>query len=160
MSEPVEILIKRMTAIVRGRESAKGFHFFCQIGDKSWDKGVTTLQISGTGWTLLSRHAINDEGEEIEDMLFSVYLSARDVRALVRILLDHPFWEFDTSRWERKGEETNIHLRVADTGKAFAWGAQYWSSELDRQPRVRALMSTINLIVKTVSEGQITILGL
>lgn len=158
MSEPIEVLIKRLTSIVRGRETAKGFHFFCQFGGKDWDEGVVTLQMSGTGWTLLSHRIFDEHGEEQDSTLYSVYLSARDMRAFVRILMEQPFWEFDTSRWEREGEETNIHIRLADTGKAFAWGVQFWSGEMERQPSVSELMNTINLIIKTVSDDELSLI--
>ena len=81
-SEPVEVLQKRLMAIARGRESARGFHFFCQVGSAEWKNGVTTLQISGTGWTLVGHRPHGDvEGNE---QLYSVYISARDLRAFVR----------------------------------------------------------------------------
>lgn len=152
-SEPVEVLLKRLTAIARGRESAKGLHFFCQVGDADWKHGVTTVQISGTGWTLVGHKNPNED--EDKDQLFSVYISARDLRAFVRTLLEHPFWDLDTSRWEREGEETNIHLRIADTGKCFAWDVQLWTGERKRQRQLGELLRVLNVIIKTIGEGQI-----
>ncbi len=154
MSEPIEVLLKRLTAIKNAREGAKGFHFFCQIGSEDWPEGTLTLQISGTGWVLLS-HRPQGQLDDAEDEIYSVYLATRDVRAFVRVLMEQPFWEFDVSRWEREEHETNIHIRLADTGKGFAWGAQFWSNELQRQTTIRSLMSTLNLIVKTVSDSNL-----
>jgi len=158
VAEPIEVLLKRLTSIVRGRETAKGFHFFCQIGGKDWEDGVVTLQMSGTGWTLLSQRRFDENGEEEASDLYSVYISARDVRSFVRILMEQPFWEFDISRWEQEDEETNVHIRLADTGQAFAWGVQFWSGETERQPAISELMKTIELIVNTVSGGELTVL--
>lgn len=157
MSEPIEVLLKRLTAITRGRESAKGLHFFCQLGGAGWPGGVLTLQISGTGWTLLSHRFFEDEEEDEESSLHSVYLSSRDIRALVRLLMENPFWEFDAARWERVDNETNLHFRLADTGKAFAWGVQLWSDEVTRQPGVAALIKTLDRIIQVVSDGELSV---
>ena len=80
----------------------------------------------------MSQRRFNESGEEEESDLYSAYISARDVRAFVRILMEQPFWEFDISRWEQGDEETNVHIRLADTGQAFAWGVQFWSGEMER----------------------------
>ncbi len=154
MSEPIEVLLKRLTAIARGRETSKGFHFFFQMGDASWHRGVITLQISGSGWTLLSQRT-SDKAEG--DRLYSAYLSTRDVRALVRILLENPFWELETGRWERRENETNIHFRLADTGEAFAWNLQIWSGEASAQPGLAKLLDIIRAVVSTVSEGELRV---
>lgn len=162
MSEPIEVLIKRLNSIAHGREAAKGFHFFCQVGSAGWPQGVLTLQISGTGWTLLSHRFFEEDNPEEIDQLYSVYLSGRDIRAFIRLLIKHPFWEFDASRWDCEDGETNVHLRLADTGQGFAWGVQLWSRELERQPDAEALMQLINFIIDTVSDGELaldTVLG-
>ena len=115
MSEPIEVLHKRLMSISRGRETAKGFHFFCQIGSETWKGGLITLQISGTGWVLLSYRAFKAPPESSE--LHSCYLSTRDLRAFIQIVHKHPFWEFDTSRWDPEPNETNIHFRLMDTAR-------------------------------------------
>ncbi len=153
-SEPVEVLQKRLMAIARGRESARGFHFFCQIGSSEWKHGVTTVQISGTGWTLVGHRRAGDTSGD-SDQLHSVYISARDLRAFVRKLLQCPFWELNTSRWEREENETNIHLRLADTSKRFAWDVQILSGERDNQPKLAELLRTLNTIIHTVSEDEV-----
>jgi hypothetical protein len=157
VSEPIEVLEKRLTAISHGRETAKGFHFFCQAGARGWEGGVVTLQISGTGWTLVSQRA---PGSEEDDSLYSVYLAQRDLRALSRKLLEQPFWKLDTSRWEPTEDETNIHLRIADTGRAFAWSAQLWSGERRRQRILKENLTLVQTIVTMVSEGEIQSLGI
>lgn len=157
MSEPIEVLEKRLTAISHGRETAKGFHFFCQIGARGWHGGVVTLQISGTGWTLVS---LREPGSEEIDILYSVYLAQRDLRALARKLLEQPFWKMDTSRWEPGEDETNIHFRVADTGKSFAWSAQVWSGERRRQRILKENLQLVQTIISMVSENQIRSLGI
>lgn len=155
MSEPIEVLLKRLTSIARGRETPKGFHFFCQIGSAGWSGGVTTLQCSGTGWVLLSHRPPNSPPSD-EDELYSCYISTRDLRALVKVLMEHPFWEFKTDRWESNDDdETNIHLRLMDTGRGFAWDTQIWSGEREKQHHLDRLLQTVNLIVTTVSEGKV-----
>lgn len=150
MSEPIEVLNKRLASIVRGRETPKGFHFFCQIGSETWKGGMITIQISGTGWVLASAR---DEGAaEGESDLFSRYLSTRDLRAFVKVLQKHPFWKLDDSRWEPEDDETNIHFRLMDTSKGFAWDTQIWSGERDRQSDLHELLKVVDLILYTVSD--------
>jgi hypothetical protein len=157
VSEPIEVLEKRLTAISHGRETPKGFHFFCQVGARGWSGGVVTLQVSGTGWTLVShRGPLSEE----DDILYSVYLAQRDVRALARKLLEHPFWKIDTSRWEQQEGETNIHLRLADTGQAFAWSVQLWSGERRKQRLLNENLRLVEEIVKAVSGNQIRSMGI
>lgn len=153
-AEPVEVLLKRLNAIARGRESTRGFHFFCQVGDAQWKYGVTTVQLSGTGWTLVG-HKEHDSDDDDDDELYSVYISARDMRAFVRTLLQHPFWDLDTTRWKRREGETNIHIRLADTGKRFAWDVQIWSGERESQAHLGELLKMLNVIIQTVSDSQI-----
>ncbi len=155
MSEPIEVLLKRLTAIHRGRETAKGFHFFCQVGGAHWKHGVTTLQLSGTGWVLASWRA--GEAEQEDENLYSAYISTRDLRAFVKRLMDSPFWEMDQSRWERVADETNIHLRLADTGKGFAWDVQVWSDERRKQRNLRDTLALVDLVLRTVSDGEVTL---
>jgi hypothetical protein len=152
-SEPIEVLQKRLMAISRGHESARGFHFFCQVGSAQGQQGVTTLQMSGTGWTLVGYRS--RQPDKPDDRLYSVYLSARDLRAFARALLKHPFWELDNSRQDRRPHETNIHLRVADTSKAFAWSMQLWSGERERQLHLRELLKILNIIIETTGESQV-----
>lgn len=151
VSEPVEVLLKRLTAISRGRETPRGFHFFCQIGSAQWHAGVTTLQISGTGWVLVSHRPHG--AADFEDQLYSCYMSTRDLRAVVTVVLENPFWDLDTSRWDPEGEETNVHMRLMDTGRGFAWDTQIWSGERKRQGHFDRLLRTLELIVDTASEG-------
>lgn len=153
MSEPIEVILKRLTAIQRGRETAKGFHFFCQVGGARWKYGVTTLQISGTGWVLASWRP--QGAEPSEDQLYSAYISTRDLRAFVKRMLDYPFWEMDTARWERRDDECNIHLRLADTGKAFARDLQVWSDERQRQKTLREILALVDLVLRTVSNDEV-----
>ncbi len=91
----------------------------------------------------------------LEADLYSAYVSTRDLRALARVMLEHPFWQLDTSRHDSDSEETNIHLRLMDTGRGFAWDTQVWSNERYRQGDLRLLLDTVNLIVEMVSDGAV-----
>ncbi|MEL6180343.1 MAG: hypothetical protein AAFS10_15380 [Myxococcota bacterium] len=153
MSEPIEVLNKRLASIARGRETAKGFHFFCQIGSEVWKGGMTTLQISGTGWVLISHRAQEVSAGDSE--LYSRYLSTRDLRAFIQVLQKHPFWDLDDARWEPEDDETNIHFRLMDTSQGFAWDTQIWSAERERQSDLHELLKVVDLILHTVSERSI-----
>ena len=114
-----------------------------------------SLQISGTGWVLLSHRAYKAPPES--SGLYSCYLSTRDVRAFIQVVQKHPFWNFDTTRWDPEPNETNIHFRLMDTSQGFAWDTQIWSFERQRQTGVSELMRVIDLVIAKVSDNQIRI---
>lgn len=148
MSDPKEILEKRLNRAIDERET-RGLHVFCQIGGRYLDDGMTTLQINGTGWTLLGWR--NDE----DRAMFSVELTWPDQKRLYEILRDYPFWEASPARRDREGEETNVHLRISDRDAGTYSGVHFWDSEMDEFPVLWRLMDRLTELIQNVSGGDI-----
>lgn len=148
MSDPKEILDRRLEDVA-ARGDTSGLHFFCQIGGHDDELGMTTLQMSGSGWTLLS-WKLDGESE-----LFSVELSQGDMQRFYEILLEHPFWNASPTRRKRDGDETNVHMRFADQDKGLYSMVQFWSDDIDAFPVLGRLLERIVQVVRVVSEDSI-----
>lgn len=150
MSDPSEILKARLSAIIQGSEDARGLHFFCQIGGTQQESGMSTLQISGTGSTLLGWRR-----QEDERLLYSFKLSARDQRRFYEMLLDLPFWECTIQRRPARAGEMNIHLRLSDQ-KAGSWsGIQLWHEDISEYDLLQTLMFRIYRFIASASDDEI-----
>ncbi|RDV38701.1 hypothetical protein DV096_07800 [Bradymonadaceae bacterium TMQ3] len=150
MSDPIEILERRLKAVLDREQDTTGLHFFCQIGGNYDDLGIVTLQISGAGRLLLSWR-LDDESPD----LWSLTLSEDDTRRFIAMLLEHPFWTASPARRPRRDEETNVHFRICDQTVATYKGVQFWSGDFDEFPVLRTLTWRICRIIDRVSEGEI-----
>lgn len=150
VSDPIEILERRLRNVLEEKDDARGLHFFCQIGGNYDDLGIVTLQLSGSGWVLISW----SQGEE-ESELFSVQLRAEDVSKFHGVLLAHPYWSVSPARRARRGDETNIHLRLSDQKAGTYNFMQCWSGDLEQYPVLRQLMRRVSRFIDLVTEEQI-----
>lgn len=148
MSDPKEILERRLQN-VSTRDETRGLHFFCQIGGHDDELGMTTLQISGSGYTLLSWKQAG------ESELFHVELSADDMEKFYGILVEHPFWDASPTRRKRQEGETNVHLRFADQGKGLYSMVQFWSGDIEEYPVLGRLLDRVIHVIRVVSEDSI-----
>lgn len=150
MSDPSEILKRRVRAVLDGSLDARGLHFFCQVGGTYHDYGMLTLQLSGMGKVLLGWRR-DDEKE-----LFSVELHERDAMRFYQMLQDLPFWEANPARRTRRhDEEINIHLRLSDLMKGTWGGVQFWVDDMKDFPMLRDLMYRVNRLAMALSDGDI-----
>ncbi|MFU8802819.1 MAG: hypothetical protein ACNA8W_03320 [Bradymonadaceae bacterium] len=151
MSDPIEILERRLKLVRDQEQDTQGLHFFCQIGGSNDELGIITLQISGKGRLLLSWR--QDDGESD---LWSVQLQSADRSKLAALLLEHPFWSASPARRSRRGRETNIHLRVCDQEAGNYNGLQFWTGDMDEYPVLRDLMRRLGRLIRNVSNDEIT----
>lgn len=149
MSDPIELIERRIQAVLDGEKSTRGLHLFCQIGGKRDDSGITTLQISGSGWALVSWRLDDDT------QMYSYQLTNADMRRLYGMLMRFPFWSITPARREGQREESNVHLRISDQEKGISHGVQFFTGDLAQSPLLRDLMERIGSLVKVLSEGSI-----
>ena len=149
MSDPAEILKRRLESIFEGAKSAQGLHFFCQIGGALEESGMTTLQIAGEGWVLLSFK----QGEERD--LYSVQLTERDYMRVYEILLKHAFWSASPQRRPPEDDEVNIHLRLSDQHLGTWNGLQFWDGDMKEFPVLRELMYRLVRLIRAISKDGI-----
>ena len=150
VSDPIELIERRIQAVLDGEKSTRGLHLFCQLGGKHEDSGITTLQISGSGWALVSWRLEDDT------RMFSYQLPDEDMRRFYGMLMRFPFWSVSPSRRERQEDESNIHMRISDQEKGFSHGVQFFTGDYDDYPMLRDLMDRISKLVEVLSEGTIT----
>ncbi len=151
MSDPSEILKRRLQAVVDGEQKARGLHFFCQIGATYHAFGMLTLQVSGNGRMLAGWRSEDDERD-----LYSVQLTESDWVAFYKMLLSHPFWECTPQRRKRRDDrDLNIHVRLSDQ-QAGTWGGiQFWAEDMKEFPVLDKLMYRIGRIVEAISQGDL-----
>ncbi len=151
MSDPSEILKRRLQSVLDGVSDARGLHFFCQIGGTYHDYGMLTLQISGQGKLLLGWRRDDDEQE-----LYSVQLLEQDYLRFYEMLLELPFWECTPPRRTRRdNEELNVHARLSDQSAGTWSGVQFWAQDMKEFPVLRQLMYRIERITMAISQGDI-----
>lgn len=150
MSDPIELIERRIQSILDGEKSTRGLHFFCQVGGKHEDSGITTLQISGSGWALVSWRL----GDDTE--MFSYQLTDEDMRRLYGMLMRFPFWSLAPPRRERGDDESNVHLRISDQEKGLSHGVQFFTGDYASFPMLRDLMERMTQLIEVLSEGVIT----
>jgi hypothetical protein len=153
VSDPKEILERRLQNVAT-RDETRGLHFFCQIGGHDDELGMTTLQISGSGYTLLSWKQTG------ESELFHVELSADDMAKFYGILVEHPFWDASPTRRKREEGETNVHIRFADQAKGLYSMVQFWSDDIEDFPVLGRLLDRVIHVIRVVSEDSIPYLEL
>jgi hypothetical protein len=153
VSDPKEILERRLDEVAESQDT-RGLHFFCQIGGHDDAIGLTTLQIAGSGWTLLSWKRNG------ESQLFSVELAAADLIKFYSLLRANAFWDASPSRRKRDDGETNIHMRFADQAAGTYSALQFWDGDLEEFPVLARLLSPIINLVRLVSDDEIPLLSL
>ena len=149
MSDPIELLERRIERVLAGEEDTVGLHFFCQIGGRYDESGITTLQISGSGWALLSWRG----GDETD--MFSYQLSGDDMLRFYRMLQAAPFWRAPITRRGREDDEFNVHLRLSDQAKGISNGAQFWSNDMQEFDVLRDVVDRIDRLVRLLSDDEI-----
>lgn len=148
MSDPKEILERRLRQALQHRKT-QGLHFFCQIGGRYLDSGMTTLQVSGSGWALLGWR--NDENRQ----LYSVELTWEDQKRLYDLLLEHSFWETSPARRDREEDEINVHLRLSDREAGTYSGIHFWDTEMEEFPQLKGLMWHISKLIQNISDADV-----
>ena len=153
MSDPKAILDRRLENVAT-RDETRGLHFFCQIGGHDDELGMTTLQMSGSGWTLLSWKTLE------ESELYSVELTAGDMETFYKILKDNPFWAASPTRRPRQDGETNVHMRFADQDAGTYSAIQFWDGDIENYPVLGDLLSRVIQLIRVISEDEIPYLEL
>ncbi len=148
MSDPKEILERRLDDVAE-QQDARGLHFFLQIGGHDDPIGLTTLQIAGSGWTLLSWKRSG------ETELFSVELGQADLVKFYMLLRENPFWDANPTRRKRDEGETNIHMRFADQGKGTYSALQFWDGDIAEFPVLGHLLEPLIKLVRLISNDEI-----
>lgn len=151
MSDPIELLERRVRAVLDDEKTTAGLHIFCQIGARYDEQGIITLQISGSGWALVSWR-IDDETD-----MYSYQLTDDDMRRVYGLLDQYPFWRASPKRRKRDGDETNVHIRISDQVKGTSNSMQFWSDDMDDFPVLRDLMIRITQLVTALSDGEIEV---
>ena len=148
MSDPKEILERRLNQAI-DQQDTRGLHFFCQIGGRNLEEGMTTLQISGSGWALLGWRNAEDRN------LYSVELTWPDQKEVYELLRKYPFWEANPARRDREGEEKNVHLRLSDREQGTYSGVHFWDTEMDDFTDLWYIMDRLTDLIQNISEGEI-----
>ena len=149
MSDPIELLERRVQSVVAKNDSSFGLHFFCQIGGRYDERGIITLQVSGSGWALLSWR-LSDETD-----MYSVQLRDEDMKRLYEVMLEHPFWRANPKRRSREDHEINYHFRLSDQAAGTCNGIQFWTDDMDEFPVLSQLVSRILRLVAALSDDEI-----
>jgi len=153
VSDPVELIERRVQAVLDGQKSTKGLHLFCQIGGRGLngqDGGITTLQISGSGWALVGWRDVDDAE------MFSHQLSEEDMRKIYGLMMRFPFWTATPRKRERESHELNIHIRISDQEKGISQGIQFYSDDSSELPILKDLMQRLDSLIHTLSDGEIS----
>ncbi len=155
MSDPIELLERRLERILSGESDAAGIHFFCQIGGRYDDLGITTLQISGSGWALVSWRS------EDETDMYSYQLDERALTRFYEMLLEHPFWRNNVKRRSRNEDidEVNVHMRLSDQTKGTCNGLQFWTGDLGEHERLGHTLDRIARLIHILTDGEIDALS-
>lgn len=152
MSDPVELIERRVQAVLDGEKSTHGLHLFCQIGGRDTDgesAGITTLQISGSGWALVGWR------DEEDAEMFSHQLTDQDMRRIYGLIMRYPYWHTNPPKRERLAHESNVHIRISDQEKGISQGLQFFSDDMQQLPVLKDLMLRLNSLIQTLSEGAI-----
>ena len=149
MSDPIELLERRVQSVVTQKDSTFGLHFFCQIGGRYDERGIITLQVSGSGWALLSWRQVD------ETDMYSFQLRDEDMMRLYEVCLEHPFWRASPKRRSRREHEINYHFRVSDQAAGTCNGIQFWSDDMDEFGVLRTLVDRLLRLIKLLSDDEI-----
>ncbi len=150
MSDPIEILVRRLNAVLTGESTTQGLHFFCQLGGYDDDLGIITMQVAGSGKTLISWRT---DPEEVE--LWTYQFTDEDYRQFLRLFLKFPFWSASPARRGRRDDETNIHLRISAQDIGTHQGLQFWSDDMVEFPVLKKVMEPLTRLIHHLTLEQI-----
>ncbi len=151
MSDPIEILERRLKAVLGRESTTQSLHFFCQLGGFDDELGIITLQVSGSGKVLLSWRT---SPEDVE--LWSLQFTEEDYRQFIRLFLTYPYWNHAPPRRGRDDDETNIHLRISAQDVGTYQGAQFWSGDLEQNRMLRMLVTPLCKLIQNISRDTIS----
>lgn len=151
MSDPIEILERRLRAVLDRDASTQSLHFFFQLGGFDDDLGIITLQVSGSGNLLLSWRTSPDDVE-----LWTLQFTDADYDQFIRLFLSYPFWKHAPARRGREEGETNIHLRISAQDVGTYQGAQFWSGDLEQSRTLRTLVTPLCKLIINISRDEIS----
>lgn len=149
MSDPIELLERRVQSVVTEKDSTFGLHFFGQFGGRYDERGIITLQVSGSGWALLSWRSSEDTD------MYSFQLREDDMKRLYEVILEHPFWRTSPKRRPRRENEVNYHFRVSDQAAGTCNSMQFWSDDIEEFPVLRMLVRRVLHLIDALAEGEI-----
>ncbi len=151
MSDPKEILERRLKAVLNNNAATRGLHFFCQLGGYNQDLGIITFQVSGSGQALLSwRHSPDDVD------LWTLQFTEQDYHQFIRLFMTYPFWTVTPPRRTREEGEINVHIRVSAQDVGTYQGIQFWSGHLDDYRVLRKLVTPLCKLMQNISYETIT----
>lgn len=154
MSDPIEILERRLGAVLAKRATPLGLHFFCQIGGYDDELGIITLQVSGSGNVLLSWRT----GPE-DIALWTLQFTDEDYHQFIRLFMTYPFWNTSPprrGRYDDDDDEVNIHIRVSAQDVGTYKGVQFWSGDLDKYRLLKKLVTPLCKLIQSISRDAIT----
>lgn len=151
MSDPIEILERRLKAVLDQKAATRGLHFFCQIGGYDDELGIITLQVSGSGQVLLSWRTNPDDVD-----LWTLQFTDEDYHQFIRLFMTYRFWMTSPPRRGRDGDELNVHLRVSAQDVGTYKGVQFWSGDLEDYRVLRRLVTPLGKLIQNISRDAIT----
>lgn len=149
MSDPIELLERRVQSVITQADNTFGLHFFCQIGGRYDERGIITLQVSGSGWALLSWRS----GDETD--MYSFQLRDEDMKRLYTVVLEHPFWRASPKRRSRRDHEINYHFRLSDQAAGTCNSMQFWTDDIDEFPVLGALIPRVLKLIDVLADEEI-----
>lgn len=151
MSDPIEILERRLKAALEKQATTKGLHFFCQVGGYDDPTGIITFQLSGSGQALLSWRQGTDDID-----LWTLQFTEQDYHQFIRLFLTYPFWTVNPPRRDREEDEINVHLRVSAQDVGTYKGLQFWSGDTDEYRVLGKLIVPLCKLIQNISHDTIT----
>lgn len=149
MSDPVELLESRIKKAISGTSEFTGLHYFCQLGTQQNSRGITTLQLSGSGRALLSWR--QDEGSNI----FTYVMTHQEMKDFYALLHENPFWRQKPKRRASKEDEVNVHMKISDNDLGTYNGVQFWSDDLGEFPVLSKLVQQMEKLFSVLSDSEI-----
>ena len=151
MSDPIEILERRLRAVLDREATTKGLHFFCQIGGYDEEIGIITFQVSGSGQVLLSWRTDPDEVD-----LWTLQFTDQDYHQFIRLFMTYEFWTASPPRRGRDDDEVNVHLHISAQDIGTYQSVQFWSGDMDSFPVLRKLVTPLCKLIQSISYDTIT----
>jgi len=149
VSDPFELLENRIKKVISGTGDFAGLHYFCQLGTQQDDRGITTLQLSGSGKALLSWRG--NAGSDIYTYAFD----HEEMKDFYHLLNANPFWRQKPKRRNSKGDEVNVHMKISDNESGTYNGVQFWTNDLPDFPVLDTLIHRIEKLFSVMSEQEI-----
>lgn len=151
MSDPYELVERTIEQIIQQQASSDGVHFFLQVGGRYDDRGIVTLQISGSGWAFVSKR------DDDSVFTYSARLPKPYLFKVYSFLLHNPFWRVRVIRRKRlvKVNEANIHIRLSDQNKGVCNACQCWTTDLAASSTLSTVLNYLNELIRILSDGDV-----